>query len=73
MGKDDINPEIFSTLSPVEKDLASKYDRIETRGKLGTPVPVLLTPSQVKAIELLLSCRSRIYSCIRLHQEIYLL
>ncbi|XP_073343322.1 uncharacterized protein [Pagrus major] len=44
-------------LSEVEKKLCRHFTRIVVRGKRGRPVPILLTPKMLNAIELLVSQR----------------
>lgn len=44
-------------LSEVEKKLCRHFSRIVTRGKRGRPVPILLTPKMLCALELLVSQR----------------
>lgn len=48
----------LSKLSPVEQMLCSTFGRVEIRGKIGRIVPVLLTPSLQRSIDLLLKCRN---------------
>ncbi len=44
-------------LSEVEKKLCRHFSRIVTRGKRGRPVPILLTPKMLHALELLVQQR----------------
>ncbi|XP_059210360.1 uncharacterized protein LOC131989178 [Centropristis striata] len=44
-------------LSEVEKKLCRHFTRIVTRGKRGRPVPILLTPKMLRALELLVDQR----------------
>lgn len=44
-------------LSEVEKKLCRHFSRIVTRGKRGRPVPILVTPKMLCALELLVSQR----------------
>ncbi|XP_061774235.1 uncharacterized protein LOC133564121 isoform X2 [Nerophis ophidion] len=56
-------------LSEVEKKLCSLFTRIVIRGKRGRPVPILLTPKMVCALELLVKCRE---TCGVLRDNTYL-
>lgn len=51
----EVNDDIITHLQPFEQKLASVLGRFEIRGKRGHKVPVLLTPSMMKATELLLN------------------
>ena len=55
-------------LSEVEKKLCRHFTRIVTRGKRGRPVPILLTPKMLCALELLVEQRS---ACGVLKDNIY--
>ncbi|XP_028418000.1 uncharacterized protein LOC114542728 [Dendronephthya gigantea] len=52
--------EILSSLSPLEKRLSERLNMVETRGKRGRKVPIILTPEITKGIELLNSLRSKV-------------
>ncbi|XP_064621670.1 uncharacterized protein LOC135484280 [Lineus longissimus] len=53
IGSSDVN----EALSPLEKKLSASFLRIETRGKKGRGVPILLTENMKRQIELLISKR----------------
>ena len=46
-------------LSEMEKQLCRHFSRIETRGKRGRKVPILLTPKMVGSLELLVNTREK--------------
>jgi hypothetical protein len=52
--------DISDSLSQVEKTLCSTYCRVEIRGKRGRTVPVILTPKNVKAIDVLNASRQTV-------------
>ncbi|XP_056310878.1 uncharacterized protein LOC130222319 [Danio aesculapii] len=52
-----INEDIYSTLSPLEKELSKMLTRIEIRGKRGRKVPVFLTDRMMESINLLVERR----------------
>ncbi|XP_073701194.1 uncharacterized protein [Garra rufa] len=52
-----INEDIYSTLSPLEKELSKILTRIEIRGKRGKKVPVFLTERMKESINLLVQRR----------------
>ncbi|RXN22014.1 hypothetical protein ROHU_036771 [Labeo rohita] len=52
-----INQDIYSTLSPLEKELSKILPRIEIRGKRGKKVPVFLTERMKESINLLVQRR----------------
>ncbi|KAK9872773.1 hypothetical protein WA026_019555 [Henosepilachna vigintioctopunctata] len=54
---ENVDSDIFNSLSEENKTLAKQYVRFEIRGKLGRPVPVLLHLSLVSCIELILNKR----------------
>ncbi len=52
-----INEDIYSTLSPLEKELSKILTRIEIRGKRGKKVPVFLTERMKESINLVVQRR----------------
>ncbi|KAG7461364.1 nucleoporin p54 isoform X1 [Solea senegalensis] len=52
-----INEDIYSTLSPLEKELSKQLTRIEVRGKRGKKVPVFFTHRMMESIQVLLKWR----------------
>ncbi|XP_037396108.1 uncharacterized protein LOC108443045 [Pygocentrus nattereri] len=56
-------------LSEVEKKLCRHFSRIVIRGKRGRPVPILLTPKMLNAVELLVKIRE---TCGVLKDNVYL-
>lgn len=52
-----INEDIYSTLSPLEKELSKLLTRIEVRGKRGKKVPIFLTERMKESIDLLIKWR----------------
>ncbi|RXN11628.1 hypothetical protein ROHU_010526 [Labeo rohita] len=52
-----INQDIYSTLSPLEKELSKILTRIKIRGKRGKKVPVFLTERMKESINLLVQRR----------------
>ncbi|XP_062387168.1 uncharacterized protein LOC134076182 isoform X1 [Sardina pilchardus] len=57
--KSDPHEDIDWALSETEKQLCRHFSRIETRGKRGRKVPILLTPKMVSSLELLVSSREK--------------
>ena len=55
----DPNQDIDWALSEVEKKLCRHFSRIETRGKRGRKVPILLTPKMLSGLELLVQQRNK--------------
>ncbi|XP_065817424.1 uncharacterized protein [Labrus bergylta] len=53
----DPREDVSEALSALEKKLCQHFRRIETRGKRGRKVPVLLTPAMQQALDLLVSKR----------------
>ncbi|KAM9443574.1 uncharacterized protein Hap1MRO34_024808 isoform 2-T2 [Clarias gariepinus] len=56
-------------LSEVEKKLCRHFSRIVIRGKRGRPVPILLTPKMMAALELIVKSRE---ACGVLKENVYL-
>ncbi|XP_028417721.1 uncharacterized protein LOC114542174 isoform X2 [Dendronephthya gigantea] len=52
--------EILASLSPLEQRLSKRLNMVETRGKRGRKVPIILTPDITKGINLLNSLRSKV-------------
>ncbi|XP_076855742.1 uncharacterized protein LOC143510359 isoform X2 [Brachyhypopomus gauderio] len=65
----DPHGDIDWALSEVEKKLCRHFSRIVTRGKRGRPVPILLTPKMLSALELLVKNRD---TCGVLKDNVYL-
>ncbi|GAA6078014.1 uncharacterized protein LOC125141181 isoform X1 [Tachysurus ichikawai] len=65
----DPHVEVDWALSEVEKKLCRHFSRIVIRGKRGRPVPVLLTPKMLGALELLVKSRD---TCGVLKENVYL-
>lgn len=53
----DLHEDVEWALSEVEKNLCRHFSRIVIRGKRGRPVPILLTPKMLCALELLVQQR----------------
>lgn len=65
----DPHEDVDWALSEVEKKLCRHFSRIITRGKRGRPVPILLTPKMLGALELLVKQRE---ACGILKDNFYL-
>ncbi|KAL7842719.1 hypothetical protein SRHO_G00244080 [Serrasalmus rhombeus] len=65
----DPHDDIDWALSEVEKKLCRHFSRIVIRGKRGRPVPILLTPKMLNAVELLVKNRE---TCGVLKDNVYL-
>ncbi|XP_047669341.1 uncharacterized protein LOC125141181 isoform X1 [Tachysurus fulvidraco] len=65
----DPHADVDWALSEVEKKLCRHFSRIVIRGKRGRPVPVLLTPKMLGALELLVKNRE---TCGVLKENVYL-
>ncbi|XP_050514061.1 uncharacterized protein LOC126889627 [Diabrotica virgifera virgifera] len=52
--------ELFASLSPLEKNLASTMEVVDIEGKRGRRVPVIITPELKSAIDLLIKTRSTV-------------
>lgn len=57
-GAEELYPDTYNNLSKEEQELVKSFSRIETRGKKGRKVPVLLTPNMKVVTELLVRERS---------------
>lgn len=55
--KSQLNQDVATCLTPLENKMCDFFTRVETRGKRGRGVPVLLKPSMVSAMELLAESR----------------
>lgn len=71
MSKDTSDPheDVDWALSEAEKKLCRHFTRVITRGKRGRPVPILLTPNVLKALDLLVKHRE---ACGVLKDNIYM-
>lgn len=65
----DQHQDVDWALTEVEKKLCQHFSRIVTRGKRGRPVPILLTPKMLSALELLVKLRE---ACGVLKDNLYL-
>lgn len=65
----DPHTDVDWALSEVEKSLCRHFTRVITRGKRGRPVPILLTPKLLHALELLVEQRE---ACSVLKENIYM-
>ncbi|XP_043986820.1 uncharacterized protein LOC122839374 isoform X2 [Gambusia affinis] len=65
----DHHQDVDWALSEVEKNLCQHFSRIVTRGKRGRPVPILLTPKMLSALERLVKLRE---ACGVLKNNLYL-
>jgi len=65
----DQHQDVDWALTEVEKKLCRHFSRIVTRGKRGRPVPILLTPKMLSALELLVKRRE---ACGVLKDNLYL-
>lgn len=55
-----LDAELLESLSPFEQKLIEKMTRIETRGKRGRSVAIILSPSMTKSLKTLLETRSSV-------------
>lgn len=55
--KSKFNEDLGEALTALEKRLCQHFKRIETRGKCGRKVPIILTPTMVQTLELLVEER----------------